>query len=227
MSPYIPFFLRSQKISRTKLLYSSEARIRGNDERIESVGQRSHTIKVCQLLGAGALCDIEEETHHRVRYTDNRQMCIFFCALVYHGGNKDDIGESLQLRCVQQFLSPITLGSIHENIHQFSSGGGGRSPFIFQTIIDIPSVYIYFTSSLVSCHLFVYIQRTIAFPSFRLGSHHQRSRDRLRVETFLFFSFILLRLAADVRTKKKKETYIPLLFGGNLIDVALKVSSRP
>ena len=50
------------------------------------------------VLAVGAY--IEEETHHRVRYTDNRQMCIFFCAFVYHGRNKDDIGESLQLRCV-------------------------------------------------------------------------------------------------------------------------------
>ena len=149
-------------------------------------------------------------------------MCIFFArALVYHGGNKDDIGESLQLRCVlQQFLSQtITLGPIHENIHQFSSRGGWGDLLLFYFLDYYRHPFcVRIYVRVVSCELllpFICIQRTIAFPSFRLGSHHQRSRDRLRVETFLFFSFLLLRLAADVeRKKKKKESYI--FFGGEL-----------
>ncbi len=49
------------------------------------------------VLAVGAY--IEEETHHRVRYTDNRQMCFFFARLFIMEGIKT-IGESLQLRCV-------------------------------------------------------------------------------------------------------------------------------
>lgn len=38
------------------------------------------------VLAVGAY--IEEETHHRVRYTDNRQMCFFFARLFIMEGIK-------------------------------------------------------------------------------------------------------------------------------------------